>query len=159
MLRSSRRSSRGTPANARREDATGPTPASGFAPLYSDLGYALAGEALARREGVADAGEAIEARVVAKLGLAGKLGTARALEAHGVDVTRVAAPTEIVPWRGGEVRGRVHDENAWALTGAGGSGHAGMFGTIDAVLAFGCALLDALEGRDARLGAQADLAW
>ena len=58
-----------------------------------------------------------------------------------------AAPTEEVPWRGGVVRGRVHDENAWALTGLGGSGHAGMFGTLGAVLAFGCAVLDGLDGR------------
>ncbi|MEO8801384.1 MAG: serine hydrolase [Polyangiaceae bacterium] len=34
------------------------------------------------------------------------------------------------------MRGRVHDENAWALTDAGGSGHAGMFGTAGAVLTF-----------------------
>ena len=37
----------------------------------------------------------------------------------------------------GRSSGRVHDENAWALTGEGGSGHAGMFGTVGAVLAFG----------------------
>src|SRR5262249_38961249 len=127
--------------------------------LYSDLGYVLAGEALARADGAVDAGAAIEARVVDAIGLAGKLGTARALEARGVDVAREAAPTEVVPWRGGEVRGRVHDENAWALTGSGGSGHAGFFGTIDAVMAFGCALLDALDGIDARLGSGEGLAW
>ncbi len=45
------------------------------------------------------------------------------------------------------MRGAVHDENAWALTGRGGSGHAGIFGTVGAVLAFGEAVLDALDGR------------
>jgi len=40
----------------------------------------------------------------------------------------------------------VHDENAWALTGEGGSGHAGVFATLDAVLTFGRAVLDGLEG-------------
>jgi serine-type D-Ala-D-Ala carboxypeptidase len=122
----------------------------GFAPLYSDLGYLLAGVALARHVGARDAGEAIERVVVARLGLEGQLGTARALEARGVDLASRAAPTEDVPWRGGVVCGRVHDENAWALSGAGGSGHAGMFGTIDAVLRFGCAAHDAIEA-DARL--------
>jgi CubicO group peptidase (beta-lactamase class C family) len=39
----------------------------------------------------------------------------------------------------------VHDENAWAMSGEGGSGHAGMFGTVGAVVAFGCAVLDAIE--------------
>ena len=38
------------------------------------------------------------------------------------------------------MRGEVHDENAFALGGA--SGHAGLFGTIDAVLDFAHGLLD-----------------
>ncbi len=45
------------------------------------------------------------------------------------------------------IAGAVHDENAWALTGHGGSGHAGIFATVDAVLTFGIAVLEALEGR------------
>jgi CubicO group peptidase (beta-lactamase class C family) len=55
------------------------------------------------------------------------------------------APTETVAWRGGEVVGAVHDENAWAISGAGGSGHAGIFGTVGAVLAFGGAVLDRID--------------
>jgi CubicO group peptidase (beta-lactamase class C family) len=132
-------------ANARRDDAPGAIPAEGFAPVYSDVGYILAGAALARHEGAADAGAVIDARVVRPLGLDLVLGTARDLEGRGVDLARHAAPTEVVAWRGGEVRGRVHDENAWALTGTGGSGHAGMFGTIGAVLAFACEVDDALR--------------
>ncbi len=149
-------------ADARREDARGAIPSDGFAPLYSDLGYVLAGAALARRVGARDAGEAIEKLVVAPLGLESKLGTARELEARGIDLARIAAPTEDVAWRGGVVRGRVHDENAWALTGDGGSGHAGMFGTVAAVIAFGCALLDVLlpdYGFPLRLGDSRSLAW
>lgn len=122
-------------ASARRTDPSGP--------VYSDLGYVLAGEALARATGVRDAGEAIARLVVQPLGLGAELGTARELEAAGVDLVARAAPTEVVPARGGAIRGRVHDENAWALTGDGGSGHAGMFGTIGAVLAFA---VDALAG-------------
>ncbi len=37
----------------------------------------------------------------------------------------------------------VHDENAWALSGHGLSGHAGLFGTAASVARFGAALLDA----------------
>jgi len=55
-------------------------------------------------------------------------------------------PTETVPFRGGEVRGVVHDENAWALSGHGLSGHAGLFGTATSVARFGAALLEALNG-------------
>jgi CubicO group peptidase (beta-lactamase class C family) len=134
-------------ADARRPDCQGRVPPSGFPPVYSDLGYILAGAALARRVGAKDAGECIEELVSAPLGQRRELGTARSLEAQGVSIARAAAPTEDVPWRGGVVQGRVHDENAWALTGSGGSGHAGIFGTLGGVLEFGCAVLAALSGR------------
>jgi CubicO group peptidase (beta-lactamase class C family) len=124
-------------ADARRDDARGRPPPDGFAPLYSDLGYLLAGVALARYVGARDAGEAIRSLVVRPLGLEDRLGTARDLPG----LEERAAPTEVVPWRGGAVVGRVHDENAWAIGGDGGCGHAGEFGTIDAVLAFGQAVL------------------
>jgi CubicO group peptidase (beta-lactamase class C family) len=133
-------------ADARREDVPpGVAPPEGFAPLYSDLGYLLAGVALARRVGAVDAGEAIRRLVLEPLGLAGRIGTARDIPG----IARRAAPTEIVPWRGGVVVGRVHDENAWALGGEGGCGHAGELGTIDGVLAFG----------EAVLAARDELAW
>lgn len=135
-------------ADARRADAAAAPPrdlpTNGFPPLYSDLGYILAGVALARHVGARDAGEAIERVVVARLGLADALGTARALSSRVPRWAERVAPTEDVAWRGGVVRGVVHDENAWALTGDGGSGHAGMFGTLPGVLAFGAAAHDAL---------------
>jgi len=115
----------------------------GHAPLYSDLGYILAGVALARAVGARDAGEAIGELIAKPLGLGGSLGTARALRAAGIGFDARAAPTEVVAARGGEVRGAVHDENAWALTRDGGSGHAGMFGTLGAVLTFARAALGA----------------
>jgi CubicO group peptidase (beta-lactamase class C family) len=130
-------------ASARRLDAQGELPAEGFAPLYSDLGYLLAGVALARAVGARDAGEAIAKLVLEPLGIADRLGTVRDLAARGV--RGPFAPTETVAWRGGAVVGAVHDENAWALTGLGGSGHAGMFGTIDAVLTFGLGVLADLD--------------
>jgi CubicO group peptidase (beta-lactamase class C family) len=130
-------------AEARREDAPGDAPAEGFAPLYSDLGYVLAGVALARAVGARDAGEAIERLVLEPLGLGAAAGTVRGLASRGV--TGPFAPTETVDWRGGPVVGAVHDENAWALTAHGGSGHAGVFATIDAVLTFGRAVLDELR--------------
>jgi len=118
-------------------------PSREWPPLYSDLGYILAGEALARAVGARDAGEAIARLVLAPLGLTGRAGTIRDLEEAGV--RGPFAPTETVAWRGGAISGEVHDENAWALTGKGGSGHAGIFATVDAVLAFGAALLE-VEG-------------
>ncbi len=143
-------------AEARRPDATGPLPAEGFAPVYSDLGYALAGEALARAVKALDAGEAIARLVLEPLGLSAAAGTVRDLAAQGV--TGPFVPTEEAPRRGGLVSGAVHDENAWAMTGRGGSGHAGIFATVYAVMAFGQAVLDALDGLGGPLGGH-DLAW
>jgi CubicO group peptidase (beta-lactamase class C family) len=105
----------------------------GFEPLYSDLGYILAGIALARFASAIDAGDAMRKITLEPLGL--EIGSARDLEREGIDLARRAAPTEDVAWRGGVLRGRVHDENAWALTGLGASGHAGLFGTIGGVAA------------------------
>ncbi len=130
-------------ASARRPDAHGRLPSDGFAPLYSNLGYLLVGVALARAIGAQDAGEAITKLVLEPLGIANRLGTVRDLAARGVVLP--FAPTETVAWRGGTVVGAVHDENAWALSGLGGSGHAGMFGTVDAVLTFGLGVLADLE--------------
>ena len=49
------------------------------------------------------------------------------------------AATEDDPWRGRVIVGEVHDENCYALQG---SGHAGLFGTIDGVLDYARGLLD-----------------
>jgi CubicO group peptidase (beta-lactamase class C family) len=133
-------------ADARRADAPGQPPPEGFAPVYSDLGYVLVGAALARALGVRDAGEAIARLVLDPLDLGTRAGTVRELVSHGV--RGPFAATETVDWRGGPVLGAVHDENAWALTGSGGSGHAGIFATVSAVLAFGRAVLEALDGED-----------
>ncbi|ODT82616.1 MAG: esterase [Pelagibacterium sp. SCN 64-44] len=81
--------------------------------VYSDLNFILLGIAIER--------------------LAGK--TIREIEpdqgfAWGADPDNAAA-TERCAWRGRVLCGEVHDENCAALQGA---GHAGLFGTADAVL-------------------------
>ncbi|RSC24856.1 class A beta-lactamase-related serine hydrolase [Agrobacterium sp. FDAARGOS_525] len=45
----------------------------------------------------------------------------------------LTAATEYCAWRGRLICGEVHDENCFALQGA---GHAGLFGTVDAVLGY-----------------------
>ncbi|NNG04366.1 MAG: beta-lactamase family protein [Inquilinus sp.] len=62
-----------------------------------------------------------------------------------------SAATEDCPWRGRVLRGEVHDENAFAL---GGAGHAGLFGTVDGVLGFAAALI---EGRVLSAAALAEM--
>jgi CubicO group peptidase (beta-lactamase class C family) len=141
-------------ALARRADANGPLPEGGFPPLYSDLGYVLAGVALEHVSGLAlDA--LVEREVLAPLEL--DIHSARGYSARDAGFLARVLPTETVVFRGGIVRGAVHDENAWALAGYGLAGQAGLFGTAEAVARFGMALLDAAAGRERRWLTAAEL--
>jgi serine-type D-Ala-D-Ala carboxypeptidase len=129
------------------------SPPEGFPAVYSDLGYVLLGEALSRSVGM-PLDEVIEKEVLGPLGIE-DIGSARQwLERDPEFVARTAA-TEIVTWRGGVLRGVVHDENAWALCGHGACGHAGLFGTAAAVARFGSAIVDAMRGDRTWLDEQA----
>jgi CubicO group peptidase (beta-lactamase class C family) len=142
-------------ADARRPGCDGDPPPDGFPPVYSDLGYLLLGAALAARGG--DALDAVlDREVLAPLGL--DVASARRFRARGVGFDARVAPTEIVPWRDGVIRGVVHDENAWALVGDGAAGHAGLFGDARSVLDLGLAVLDALAGRSPSFLGPGDLA-
>lgn len=129
-----------TAANARRARLD----AAPFSPLYSDLGYLLAGEALTR-VAAAPLDELIASEVSAPLEL--DAASARLWRARDAAFSRKVAPSEHIAFRGGELRGVVHDENAWAFAGHGAAGQAGLFGSVRAVLGLGCALLDSLAGR------------
>lgn len=131
-------------AEARRADAAGDAPPEGFAPVYSDLGYLLLGEAIAARGG-APLDEVVEREITAPFAL--RIGSRRQLLRREAAFDEQVAPTEVVAWRGGTVRGRVHDENAWALGEAATCGHAGLFGDVMSVLRLGIAILDALAGK------------
>jgi serine-type D-Ala-D-Ala carboxypeptidase len=139
-------------ADARRLDCLGDAPEQGFPPLYSDLGYLLVGAVIEHVTG-SPLDEVVEREVATPLGL--RLGSARQLRRARPQFAREVAPTEVVRARGGIVRGIVHDENAWALSGHAASGHAGLFGTVHDVLGFGSALLAALAGRSEWLSPQA----
>jgi CubicO group peptidase (beta-lactamase class C family) len=138
-------------AESRRPDCEGARPSEGFAPVYSDMSYLLLGLAVEAR-----AGEPLDAvvkrEITSPLGLADHIGSARQLRASHADFDSRVAPTEVVPFRGGVVRGVVHDENAWALYGDALAGHAGLFGDARAVLAVGEAVLRALASDDGWLG-------
>lgn len=98
--------------------------------VYSDLGYILAGEALA-----AACGRPLE-EVLEESEVLGAL-------RFRCDEPERCAPTERCPWRGRVLRGEVHDENCFALGGA--AGHAGLFGDARSVCARGVAMVDALR--------------
>jgi CubicO group peptidase (beta-lactamase class C family) len=132
-------------ASAVRPECKGAEPGpDGFGPIYSDLGYLLLGEALVSACGV-DLDALIAEEVTKPLGL--DMGSARQWIHRCHDFPKSVAPTEHVAWRGGVLSGVVHDENAWALAGHGIAGHAGLFATVESVVRFGAAILDALRGR------------
>ncbi|MFH1571600.1 MAG: serine hydrolase domain-containing protein [Gemmatimonadota bacterium] len=115
----------------------------GTAAEYSDLGLVLLGDLLEQLEG-----EGLD-RLCERY-LYGPLGLA---DTFFVDLddplpkarrpTAAFAATEECPWRGGVVRGEVHDENAYILRGV--AGHAGLFSSA-ADLAVLAGLLAAPDG-------------
>jgi CubicO group peptidase (beta-lactamase class C family) len=111
---------------------------------YSDLGYLIAGAVLERRTG-----KALDSAVWDSLlrHLSASVGSSRQWLASSMDFKNIVAPTEFVGWRGGTLRGIVHDENAWAWAGHGIAGHAGLFATATGVAQFGASVLDSLAGR------------
>ncbi|HEU4406199.1 MAG TPA: serine hydrolase domain-containing protein [Polyangiaceae bacterium] len=132
----------GALASLRPECRGADAPPEGHPPVYSDMGYLLAGEAVARAAGRPLAA-LVDDEINAPLGT--RFESARALLAR--EAPPPLAPTEVVPERGGPLVGVVHDENAWAFGGLEVSGHAGLFGAARDVLALGAALLEALAGR------------
>jgi CubicO group peptidase (beta-lactamase class C family) len=114
-------------------------------PVYSDLGYIIAGELIARSAGE-KLDKVISREITDPLGISSEVFFPAALppdrRAH---IVRDAAPTEHCEWRGRLVRGEVHDENSAAFGGV--AGNAGLFGTAHGVAVFGRACLDSLLGR------------
>ncbi len=115
------------------------------AAIYSDLGYILAGEVVARAAGQ-PLDRVMAAQVTEPLGITDEVYFASALSPERrASLVKRAAPTERCDWRGRIARGEVHDENCAALGGV--SGHAGLFGSAHGVATLGRAVLDAQAGR------------
>jgi CubicO group peptidase (beta-lactamase class C family) len=120
--------------------------------LYSDLGFMLLGMIVERCSGV-PLQEFFRDRIaflagVSQLGFVPTEWADSFLEharRRGGDV----APTEHDVWRGRLLCGEVHDENAASLGGV--AGHAGLFGTAEAVLAVTGAWLQAYHRRSSVL--------
>ncbi|MDQ8731782.1 serine hydrolase domain-containing protein [Bradyrhizobium sp. LHD-71] len=91
-------------------------------PVYSDINFLLLGLAIERVTGAPLKSYPLHAGFT-----------------FAPDASACAA-TEYCHWRERMLRGEVHDENAFALGGA--SGHAGLFGAIDAVLDFAASMLN-----------------
>jgi CubicO group peptidase (beta-lactamase class C family) len=107
----------------------------GQAVRYSDLGFLLLGEVLMRLEGRPATPDALQARQH-RLIQALYDGQTPVSYRTTPDGWQHCAPTEFdVHWRQRRVWGEVHDENACGVGGI--AGHAGLFGTADALARFG----------------------
>lgn len=92
--------------------------------IYSDLGFMLVGEAIARVRR-----QPLE--IIVKELVTDPLEIADVMYRPGPALTSRIVCTENDPWRRRLLRSEVHDENCWAMGGV--AGHAGMFGTAAAV--------------------------
>lgn len=106
------------------------------ASVYSDLGFIVLGDALARLldEDLCEAAERRLALLSADP------------PRYRVPPGRSVASTGGSAWRGRELHGEVHDDNAAAMGGV--AGHAGLFGDIRGVSDVAQALLRSLRGGD-----------
>ena len=110
--------------------------------IYSDLGFILLGEALARLWG-RPLDVSLADLMFAPLGLRDV-----GYNPPSEWLARIP-PTELCEWRGRRVHGQVHDENAARLGGV--AGHAGLFGTAWAVAVLGQCYLNGGEYSSVRL--------
>jgi CubicO group peptidase (beta-lactamase class C family) len=109
--------------------------------IYSDLGFILLGFIVEDAGGASFRAQAMQ--------LLSTLTSSALMFNPAVGLRRSIAPTEHDPWRGRRLIGEVHDENCWALGGA--AGHAGLFGTAQAVGDFARVMLGGIRHTDARL--------
>jgi len=121
--------------------------------VYSDLGIMLLGFFLERLYGtdLLSLWAALRARCYAD--------TTLAFHPENVPPKERAryAPTENCPWRGKVLQGEVHDDNTWALGGV--STHAGLFGSLDDLAAYGLMLRGQVLGRPGSVVSQATAQW
>jgi CubicO group peptidase (beta-lactamase class C family) len=113
--------------------------------IYSDLGFMLLAFALEDAGGAAFAAQSATALAT--------LTSSPLMFNPPANMRTNTAPTEVDPWRGRLLVGDVHDENCWALGGA--AGHAGLFGTAQAVGDVARAVLRALRTGDGTIATPA----
>jgi len=145
-------------------DAAARTPLdapAGAPPLYSDVGFLLAGEMLAEAGGTPL--DSLHARITERLGVATHFhrlstrghdsrdpcgGRWQGLPATGLLRPRPPAPGQENRWESlattPSTPGEVDDDNAWVMDGV--AGHAGLFGTATEVARFGQRVLEELGG-------------
>ncbi|MGD9948743.1 MAG: serine hydrolase domain-containing protein [Desulfobulbus sp.] len=116
--------------------------ATGSTSVYSDLGFILLGNIIEQCVRM-PLDQLYEQEITKPLGLERELRFLPIQEQNKGSSSDVAA-TEYCTWRQSTVQGEVHDENCWLMGGV--AGHAGLFGTIGAVMRLCELLLDVWKG-------------
>jgi len=125
----------------------------GTTSVYSDLGFILLGR-IVELAAETDLSQLFAQKIVQPLGLANTLRYRPVGGQICDDILEVAA-TEYCPWRQKILQGEVHDEHCWLMGGV--AGHAGLFGTIETVLALCELLLDVWKGETTHPAFSAEL--
>ncbi|RMF96060.1 MAG: class A beta-lactamase-related serine hydrolase [Candidatus Schekmanbacteria bacterium] len=114
---------------------------------YSDIGFIALGEIIEKITGEA-LDSFCEREIFIPLGLKDTFFVNLEDKGRTLSEERLKriAPTEYSQWRGGVIKGEVHDDNAYAMGGI--SGHAGLFSTAEDVFNFGMTILDSYHGRN-----------
>lgn len=113
---------------------------------YSDLGFMLLGEVVERVSG-RQLDSFFNEKIIEKLKIEVKDTLFfNALNRKNSNKKERFAATEKCPWRGKVIQGEVHDEHAWLMGGV--AGHAGLFGTIRAVLLMTEKILHQWQGQE-----------
>lgn len=99
--------------------------------LYSDLGFILLGALVENIAGV-DIGTLYKKSIINPLNSSSDLSFLSFEKEKKVNIELVAA-TEYCDWRKKQLQGEVHDEHSWLMGGR--AGHAGLFGSIEGVMA------------------------
>lgn len=108
--------------------------------VYSDLGFMLLGFVLERMHGK----NLLEVWTDTRCAFYPQTSFDFHVENRTALALELFAPTEDCPWRKKVLRGEVHDDNTWALGGV--STHAGLFGSIEDLAAYGLNLRAQLQG-------------
>ncbi|MFP7754177.1 serine hydrolase domain-containing protein [Thermodesulfobacteriota bacterium B35] len=111
---------------------------------YSDLGFILLGRVIEQVSGLG-LDECFSRYISGPLDLEEDIFFLRLTGSRHRLAGRSIAATENCPWRGRVLTGEVHDEHCWLMDGV--SGHAGLFGTVGAVLTMCTRILDQWQGR------------
>lgn len=128
--------------------------ATGTTSVYSDLGFILLGNLIEEQSG-SSLQDLFRCRIARPLGLERQLCFLPVETTDTGKESRTIAATEFCPWRNKTLQGEVHDEHCWLMGGV--AGHAGLFGSVEAVMHLCECLLDIWKGRASHPAFAADL--